>query len=665
MKISDPGGASSASSAGWIYAGIAAILASGIFLLPQFLAWRDGFSSAYFLKDDEPLYAARLVRLIQGVPYYWESGNWWETVVGFFTNSTGSGGWGIGNPWTYENRGDPVLIPGLAEWTLGGVLSFFCVSVDTMSWLTRGLCSALMVLGLWRLFLSLGMRLYLSVLVSFWAIADAGVFDYKPLEALWGKLNQHPFNRFSNPLFGLTLFLFTVWIWSGFFTVVQLSIKDETARIKKEYPNWNESLRGIILLSRRIRPVLAGALLASLFYVSIYYWTHGLVGFFLGFLLIKQSRRWENAKKIILGGLVALILVIPYAIGNLSMSAFALKKGIPLEELIWRTGIFVQDRGWYLLSHKALWLFVLASLPLLFSKEVGRRFLGAFILAGFLCFMSSLFTGVTLQNFHWHYTLSVLALGGVFWVLDGWIVSRFSATWLRLLATLMAFILPLASGIVASVREYQANLATENSYQSRNKALGNADKAYGSAWHWLSKNARPHSVVLADPGIMRLAPVRSGVRIWQDSAVELVASQEILQRNHVLWYLQGLSSEELLARLAPQSSDDMPVGQWVAGLSKELVQEMKARQYPTLTLDLNRELAARVVQLHSQASLEDLRSSMTKFRLNYVVLGPLEKKWDRDRLYRLLEGPYQMKSVFSKGGVEIIKIERNHTSRAF
>lgn len=598
---------------------LACACVASVYLLPQILAWHAGIEQSYFLKIDEPTYAARVVRFLQG-------------------------GWSIGNPWTFEHRADPSLLPALPEWILGTLAAFLCISVDTLSWLARGLFSALGTWVFWRMLKKLGMSPRLALLLSVWAFADPGVYNYKPLEPLWHGMDFHPFNRFSNPLVALPLFMGTLGLWARIFLFSKSPVLPRVSRTTLCF---------------------AGVSLGLLFYVSIYYWAHLVGTLVLGFLLVSSSRKKEQAKALLTAFGIAALVALPYWVGVVRLNQLTIFK-----EVVWRTGILVHDRGWYLLTHRALWLTLLAIIPL-FLKEThaGKRLLGASILAGFLCFVSSPLTGVTLQNFHWHYTLAPLCLAGLGWSLSSfWLrklnLSRFKSlrvftaafdTRAQWAGMVLLLAMPLASGWVAGVREFRETA------KGKVIGMGSVDQKYAAAWRWLRKNAPPESVVLAERKVIGLVPVRTGLRVWQDSIVELVPSQEILERNQVQWYLEGLKGKALVDDLAPftpgiPSPDQLPVAQWCGGLTSSLLAQMRDRGYPVVDETLSLELAQNLSKVQSKLSLKQIRRILERYRLDYWVLDRSQNQGAGERGRDVFSGQMDLQKVFESEEIQIFKL---------
>jgi hypothetical protein len=567
---------------------------ASVYLLPQILAWHSGFEFSYLLKMDEPVYAARVVRFLQGF-------------------------WKIGNPWIFEHRNDLSLLPPLPEWTLGSLSAFLCISVDTLTWLSRGLLSALGTWVFWRALMGFGMAGPLALISAVWAFADPGVYSYKPLEPLWNGLNFHPLNRFSNPLFGLPLFLMALAVWSKIF-------------LEKKVTHW-------VVVS-------AGILLGLLFYVSVYYWTHLIGALAVAAFLVPAPSWKERRKALLIAAIVCLGVALPYWLQSYRLHELAV-----FPELFWRTGIMVHDRGWYLLTHKALWLFTLGLIPLLFSQNAGQRYLGASIFAGVFCFFSSPITGVTVQNFHWNYTLAPLCFAGAAWLLSTVEIGKVSFQRASLSGfkwpIYVALLLPLTAGWVGSFREFK------NTQNILTIGLGAIDHSYAEAWRWLKKNASADSVVLADVKVMGLVPLRTGLRIWQDSPIEMATSQEVLERNQLIWYLEGISANQLVERLAPSSPDEkMSISQWCAGVSSEILAEMRTRGYPVITEELNRELAQKTASLQEHLSEAYFQKIAGRYRMDYLVRNGSEDGESWTRVLKAFSHTH-MEKVFDHQGIRI------------
>lgn len=539
--------------------------------LPQIRHWSSGAQGAVLLFDDETSYGARLRRAMEGAP-------------------------GIGNPWISERAQDAQVIPTLPENLLAAtprVLSAMGLRIepDAVLIASRALLPGILFLLLNAVLSLLGFGPVLAPVLAFWLAGEPGLMALKPFSGLFFKADTLPLARFLNPLLNLPLFLIATWLAGRAFLVEA----DPRRKI--------------------LRALLAGAALGALFHVSIYYWTH-LAAAVLVFAVISRSPgRWNTVG---LGLLSATVVAFPYL-----LSALKFRSDPVSEVFAWRNGLLLADRGLYLLGHKALWVFALLSVPTFFSRDERDRFLSALVLGGLACYFSSLVTGISLQNFHWLYTLApflfAAAVRGV--ALASRRLPRFPRLSKRLLSSGgMLLVLLLAVNPIRAVLRW--NLPTSS---EPGATLGQADQDYMDAWDWLKRNADPRSVIVASEEIMELAPFRSGVRSLTSYhlVAEPMPSGEILERFQLSWWIEGIHPDPLAARLTPSSPPS--VAQWIFGMTQAQEQSFRTRKFPSIRFEHTRELARAIADAQSKVSPGEAASLAAKLRIDWVLLGPRER----------------------------------------
>jgi hypothetical protein len=551
-----------------------------VYAVPQLLYWARGGEGLLFLQGDEPAYAARLVRAVQG---------------------DGA----VGNPWLIEHAGDPTIIPSLPEHVL---------AAPARAWarITGGHPDPQRVALIWRLILPLaaflsvqgafrasGLGRDLALLAAVLACCDAGGFGYKPGGASLFGARFLSLNRFSNPLFPLVTFFLAWAAWAR-------ALGDDR---RATAVGW---------------AVAAGVLAGLHFYVSIFYWTHLGAAAVVAALIVGGARR---RRRMALALAVAAAVAVPYAV------MLARLRTHPVYPVIaWRNGLMLADRGWYLLGHKALWLFVLAALPLARSPRVGERLLLAGILGGLGCYASSLATGRSLQNFHWHYTLMPLLYAGALAGLLPLIrrLGPLRSGRVRSAAVLVVAVLALGDATLASARTFADAAATTR------WGTGLTDRPYARAWRWLRAHARAGDVVLADPRTIEVIPTRTGLYVWMSPhlVVDLVPFEEILRRNQVSWALAGLDRDDLVRELTPRAEVSVPT--WIHGLTPGQVAALEAEGRPIFDRALDARLARELADTQALLTAAEVVARGRRYRLDYLVRGPNERRW-RGPVEALLE----------------------------
>jgi hypothetical protein len=561
---------------------ILSILISALYLIPQLDFWRDGGKGSVFLAVDEPAYAARLTRVEQGRNL-------------------------VGNPWTYEEKNDSTVIPFLPELvmgTIGKLLPHF----DTIIIFARAVLPVLSFL-IFAMFLeALEMKVGLATLISFWVITEPGLIGYKPFAGLLFGFSSLPLNRFANPIFPIFIFFCALYFWAK-----------------------------ILLGKPTIKWIILGSVFSSLcFYLSIFYWTHLFAGILL-FVFIETiaNRNMANLKKVVPTLSLALFFSIPYWFG-----VWKLRLKPAYETYAWRNGLFLKDHGWYLLPHKTMWFFIAASVALISFRSRSSRLLLSLSLGGVICYFSSVLTGISLQNFHWHFTLAPLLFASV-----GWFFSQQISAALQPRVGKVFLILLIISAATAELKYYPKS----NSEQTR--TIGDADKAYYGAWDWLQVNASPDDVVVAEEQTLSVVPVRTGLRVIteQHLAVEMMPYENILKRFQTLWFISGENEKSLMERIQPR--ENLPFPQWIYGMNVKLIKKYRQQGFPALEYEKSFNVAQILSAEWGQMSEADRLSLARQFKIDILVRGPNEKKWGSRP-----ENLFNLKPLFNSDKVKIDRI---------
>lgn len=541
----------------------AAALIGLTYWAPQGIHYWRGGSEAVFMTSDELFYAGRFARALGGKLT-------------------------VGNAWTFEHAEKPSVLPFLPEATIGILGRVLNLTVEQVVILSRVILPALGFLAFIKFLMVLEFSYSLSFFTAFWFFCEPGLFSYKPLAGLLLRADFLPINRFLNPMFALPLFFLACLCGARAFLA------------QRRAHSW---------------AVAAGVLLGLHFYISIYYWTHLALAFLLCPVLLKTPNRWRIA---VIGAFTAAVVAAPSLIASYRMQSDA-----DFHSVLWRCGIFIKDRGWYLIGHKALWAFVAVSTGLAIVNGDGARIIAAFIMAGLICLFSTLLTGVSLQNYHWHYTLAPCLFAGVALVGRGWIARRNHgnipggvriAAWCFLSACL-------ASAVAANMRGLDKSLNGPPDTTAFN------DESYREAWHWLKRQAAPGSVVLASDAVMLSIPARTGLNIWATRVLggDLVGFEEILNRYQFLWAVEGQTVESLEEKLVPKAPSPLPM--WDFGLTQVQLRELEEQGRPPFSHELMIMLAQGLAREQGRLSQDHIVRLARGYRLDYLLRGPYESTW--------------------------------------
>ena len=546
-----------------------------IYELPQLASATRGYSGAVLVQEDEPHYAARLVRAVQGTDTF-------------------------GAVWTAEHQRDPAMIPSLPEQILAAparLLAVVHVDVSASDLIVcyRFLLPFLGFLAFFAALRAVGIRAACATLLLLWVYVDPGAISFKVFGGLLWNAHLMPFNRFSNPLFGLILFAVAFFCAAK---ALRTPFGLEPASTRRAL-GW---------------ALGAGVLTGGMFYVSLFYWTHMVGTLCVATLWLRTPGRF---KVVAVSLACALLVSIPYWVSVRQLH------GNPVyADLVWRNGLLVSGRGGgEILSNKTVWFFLLAAVPLAFRKEQGLRFLTAGIAAGVGCVFSSVITNVTLQNSHWYYTTIPLLGAGALTTLDTLGRRPAFAKFRRLAVPSGAAVAALI--LLGGAKASWASL--DWATQANKPGLGATDAPYAEAWSWLRAHASPEAVVVASEGTMGFVPLRSGLRVWTQAhtATETITFEEIYERNAVLWKLQGFTAARLETWLCEQAGN---ISQWDFGFPVAEHGRLVGLGRPAFDHDLSC-LAAHNVALEYGKTENPLRALGSKYRIDYLVRGPMERDW--------------------------------------
>ncbi len=570
----------------WTPAVLAATAVTVLYMLPQLTRGAGGYHDAVLMHFDEPSYVARLVRALQGAPSM--------------------------APWLYEHRLDPSVVPTFVETLLAAPfrmaarIGLPCPSAGAVVVGYRAFFSFTGVLTAAFAFGSVGLPRKLAVLAAFWSYADPGLWSYKPLAGLVFGANNLPFDRFTNPLVGMSVF-FLAW---G--CVTRLVQDDRRFRV------WAAS---------------AGVVGGLLFYISFYYWTF-FVAMTAAALCVRPTR-WRA-----LGAVLALAAVesIPYWLYVTRLRAHP-----SYLDIMWRQGLLTHGHVWSQYSNKTLGLFAVGALTVWRIHSLGARLLVLSVLAGLACFCSPAVTGVFLQAHHWHYTLAPMIAAACLWSAAHALEPRIGSVRLAWIGA--ACVAVLSVGGLSTVFRWDRAVDA-----NPEPGIGANDRPYGEAWRWLQTNASDGSVVLASETTMGYVPLRTGLYVWtkKHAATDAVSFEELWDRNRTVLALdadarRGMEQQECVAVDGFNS--------WPYGLPANLAQPLERAGRAPFDAHRRCAMAHELAVLSSGATLDDIAATGRRYRLDYVVRGPNERSWEpAERIWR-------MTRAFEANGVRVDRVE--------
>jgi hypothetical protein len=553
----------------------------GIFLLfgiiystSEIFQYRYQRPGAFYFDGDEVSYATRLARILQGHH-------------------------GSGAPWLFEHRNESVTIPTLIEQILAAPVRLGKLNIDTdqIVRFSRVIFPALAFLSLYWLVLGLGTQPLFSVFLSAFVLLEANPATYMPFSAWFTMLEGFGINRFWNPMVPLVFF----------FSAMGLGV------------------RAFLRVNWKLYATLCGIVVGLTFYTSIYYWTHLVLGFALAALFSKKPRAWFVLAVI---GVSAAAVAFPYL-----LTVLKIQSNPNYLDFKWRNAIFISERAWYYLWSKKQWFFTSVAIIGLFSprKLDGFSILIAFIISGLLLLDSSVILGRSIQNYHWHHELAPLTMVGAYLSISFWFLD-WKNKWIPdfSIVPLLSIFLGLAIAFNATGLLKNTIYAYEKrSVQSPYMGIGNSDQPYFEAWNWFRINASPNSVILASETTLATVPIHSGLWVWihPNVSVDLVSMEEIYDRYQVLWSFEGLIGQGLFDEI--KVPDDYSVPSWPYGLPKDIHTELIGQGRPNFEAPIRNDLYKKLVQRQSLLTEHDVIEIGHKYKLDYVVRGPNEKRWSK------------------------------------
>ncbi len=522
-----------------------------VYLAPNLLHISLGQPGTILLRDDEFSYAARILRVEQG----------------YFR---------VGNEWSWENRNDPSLIPNVPDVVLAAVGKIFPVGFEYKILFLRMLLVFALFFALRAFASGFFANLHVPAALSAWILSDPGLLFYKPIIATLMGNAVLPLNRFTNPLFGLTIFFITMLLVFRAF-----------------------SERG-----ERKHAIFAGVFLALQFYISVYYWTHTTLWIVFVVIFSKNPKRWQQ---LVWGIAVTVALAIPYVIHSQEIRQHPV-----FSTIAWRNGLLLKERGWYLLGHKTIYLFLGIAIWQILRGTYEKKFLGLGVLSGGLIYFSSIVTGVTFQNFHWHYTLAPVA----FLLAYGTLPTRISEH--KAVLYSLAFV-SLVCGGFSGVREYKRNIEQQKVGAS---LIG---KGYEEAFAWIRKNSSPEAVILAGAATAPHIPLKTERRVFYNSIVQFVSAQEVLRHHQLYWHLHGWQGQDLMAKIY---RGDSVLAQFEYGFTLDQEKSFRERNFLPISLADIERLSGEVVEIQSAIAPNYFKDFLERKKVDFILMGANEEGWE-------------------------------------
>lgn len=504
------------------------------------------------------------------------------------------------SPWSGRNL--PCLVPTLPEKIWASSMGHLPINLASKLMLFRMLALYVSMIVLHHLFTLLQMPLLWSLSAISALFLSSSSWNFTPLLDFFNSQYAIQFNRFLNPLLPLPLFFIAALL---FLTVLKKSVCLKTASIKEQLCSHHYK---ILILG-----VLASLFLSSLFYTSVYYWTH--LGAWMFFLLIYQFFAKRPIWPILGIGFTSLVLAIPW------LYHFIHNSHHPLHPLVlWRNGLGPVAHFWalsYSYSYKLMLVQIPLALIFIFYKpSEDKKILGLGLLSGLFSYYLPILFKLEMQNFHYKYTLIPLSLGLLFYLVYTFFGNRSSRlkTIIPLLILLLTFLTPLYK-----LRLKQEIFSSEFNIQSQD--LMNTFQ--------FIKNNEGSNHILAERKKMLFIPLMTNKFISLDSPVEYVEEEELMWQNFLYWRLKNYSQQDILDHLKSHSHHS--IASWGYGSTLEMRKEALGDKLFVITSNDRQKLASLWAKKYSETNDIEILSKIQGHPLDTFISEEGEG-WDQAKI---------------------------------
>lgn len=590
-----------------------ALAVSFAYGLPQLLYFADGHPDALIQAIDEAPYVARVQEVMNG-------------------------DWRVSDPYLWETKARPALLPYGAELVLGSIGTMLGLDIDAVIVAVRFIAPACLTLALiWFAFLvtqSVGW----SVVAAAVVLLEPGTYYYKPFLYLTSYTVGYPdytglqllYTRFHNPLVLAVPFVLAA---AAVYRALQTSERRDLH--------------------------IAAALVGLNLYTQVFYWAYLYAGMCI--LALANHRDTERVRIIVKLALLGLIWA-----GYALFEQVLRTQELDGQDLLTRQGLLLQTRAPIYLFPKALLagglVFALLSRP----RDLPYWYLLSFLAGGYLLLNQHVITGREIQNYHFNYPNAVVFTTAMVLLAQRWgtaIGSRLDWRWRSAgafgMVALVIWLVGNAVVLQASSyrRHMRAATVPEGTYPSNLKAR------FRGTLDWIRANTPADSVFLADPDLSFLVPIYTSGNVFlnplqHDHLTYFISEPELFERWMIQLTLQGLTSQELFEEV--RYRDTMPFLGWGYGRNEPLLAKydfstMKSFAQARQTDDLSRDY----VREFEQFDGDQIPARLGKYRVDYVVVRDAAPRF-RDMALTSLQ-PLGMRLVahIEREGVTIYRIERH------
>ncbi|MDP2593807.1 MAG: hypothetical protein Q8P36_00500 [bacterium] len=351
--------------------------------------------------------------------------------------------------------------------------------------------------------------------------------------------------------------------------------------------------------------VMSAILLGLNFYNYFYSWTYLYAFGGLLVLALLVSRQWREAVRVGSVFIGALLVAVPYGLNLYQASQYP-----SYAEVSTRFGVVA--------SHAPLFVGFVALIAILvflrwFPREDRERYLFglALLLAPLITMNQQLLTGKVMQvgHYHWYFhkpIAIIIMIVTLFYLLSRWRLDAYK----KVLAACIITV-----SITAGVFTQAASYLHDATYGER---AGVERQRYGPVMQWLSANARPEEVALANSDTSYLIAIYTPLNLFYHRAgyATLAATRDrLLDQLFTFYRLRGIGAEDAHHIFFQERKE---ISWNIYGIYYREV----LGSYEAIPDELIEDILERYEATLATPTSQWLKQQMTQYEVNYVI-------WDK------------------------------------
>lgn len=561
-------------------------------LMPQILHQSDGFSGSAIVHEEEYQSLGRI--------------NWARKNYDSVCNHS-----------TFENKNTLCFSPDLSQRIFGRIAYYLDLTPEQMFIIGRPFLTMMIFLMMLSIALKCELRFGYAYFFSLFCFLSPSSFHFKPMMSLLTGDYVFQFNRMTTPLVPLSFY------FGALISLCNMTFSK----------------------SHHIKSILFGVFCFSIAFSLHYpFWISlCLMATSLLFLAKERSRKIK----------IAFVIIVSLALGVSSVLDFIHIRQLPhMSWVLWRNGLGLEERGIYLAKSVAIWVLFILSF-LLFKKDhpiskEKRIFLFLFYFSSLLCYLSPIFIGLSFRNDVFKYILvpsSMLIYAQSLYYFSTKYKEKIpKIEWKSSSRTSFAMIIVIcifSLGMFASLKFYESGRALNS-----NGEIEKVRKALSS----LELDLFPDSVFMGSGKILNMIPGIFGLRVYQDSPTEMTQSQELFDRNIVIFKMRGLTKDSLREYINIRDHKRL----WPWGLNSQMQSLVKESKFKPAEGELRENLLGELVKDFESSSDRTWHQRMYQYRMDYLVTLE-EENWD----IGFIRSFFDLSIIYDQYGVKIYKLAPN------